>query len=107
MFEGIDLGGEDSPFKILNSLLDKKNIELKTQLNIEQIRVLTILKWYQLNAKYPDNEPIEILNDTMEYYLQLKTSLNRKGRQEIIKGITEVNKTLLEERNILNMGVDK
>lgn len=92
------LGSKKDPMEVLTDLLEKENIELKTHLTIEQIKVLIQLKWHSLIYKKEnlDKDPMELLTEVLDYYLQLKVSLNREGRKEIIKGITEVREKFLE-----------
>lgn len=97
MFEGLLSGdGKSSIVEVLEKLLDPVDIQLKTDLNINQIRVLTQLKWYSELDK-PENrdkDAFTILMVVMDYYLQLMTSLKRKSRGEVVEAIKEMSKEL-------------
>lgn len=46
--ESIQFGGGDTnPMEVVKSLLTSDDIEMKTDLNMTQIRVLVELKWYE------------------------------------------------------------
>lgn len=106
IFEGAlpGMGNQGNPIDVLNTLLDKEDIEVKTDLNISQIKVLTQLKWYELlnTPGNLDKEPMEMLNEVVLYYLALMVSLKRKSRQEIIDGISEMKESLLNNEMLFN-----
>lgn len=97
MFE--DLMGDDTsnPVDVLKSLLEKDNIELKTQLSMSKIKVLTQLKWFSV-IENSENVSLDTqLSEVIEYYLALLVSLKRKSREETIKGLSEMREALLQE----------
>lgn len=98
MFEGLDLGGQKSPIDVLNTLLDSVDIELKTDLSLDQIKVLVIVRWFSELSKEENKEknPYTILDDVLLYYLKLMCSLDRKSRTEIIEGIKDLKKEFFE-----------
>lgn len=62
-------------------LLDKKDVEVKTELNDEEI--LTISKLRFMSERYN----IPVLNAFTNNLMMLKISRNRKGRSEFIQGL--------------------
>lgn len=91
--------GDDTsnPVDVLKSLLEKDNIELKTQLSMSKIKVLTQLKWFSV-IENSENVSLDTqLSEVIEYYLALLVSLKRKSREETIKGLSEMREALLQE----------
>lgn len=87
-----------SPIDVLIELLDKKNVEMKTDLNISQIKILFQVKWFTeiLKEDNKDKDPFTIFSDVIDYFLQLMVSYKRQSRKESIKGISEVKRELLD-----------
>ncbi len=102
MLENLNLGGSPSTVDILKRLLNSKDIELKTHVEIEQIQVLTQLKWFELCDTFPDRDPFNNMAAALNYYLQLMTSLDRKSREEIISAISEMKKPEFRDNPIIN-----
>lgn len=92
MQEDLKQTGVDALLK----LIDHKDVDRITDYEMAQIRVLTIAKWHYYLQTYPEKKAIEILNMTLDYYKELKVSYKRKGRQEIVKGVSEMKEALLE-----------
>lgn len=92
-----------SVIDVLLDLLQKENIELKTDLNISQIEVL----WKQyfftklLSAENEEKDPYRILWESLEYFMLLMTSLKRQRSKEIIDGVKNMKPELFEEVNFL------
>lgn len=110
MFDNM-MGGEGqrTPVDILDSLLDPKNIELKTDLNITQIKVLTQIDWYKRLAN-PDNKdkhPLELLAETLTYYMSLMASLKRKSREESIEGIKQSRDSFMQNDPVIGQVMNR
>lgn len=95
------LGNEDNtnPIEVLMRLLDPKDIEMITDLNMSQIHILSELKYHQELDKTEnrDRSGMDILvNEVIPYLLKLMVSNRRKSREETIKGVSELKDTLLE-----------
>ena len=106
MFESLLQGNQQkSAVDVLDTLLDPKNITMKTDLNMTQIKILCQLKWYSLlkDPSYKDKSPTELLDLVMTYFLELMVSLKRKSREESIKGIAEMKDKLLDQQLLLAM----
>lgn len=94
MFSSMMTGGDtDNAVSVLKQLLDKENIEMKTDLNINQIRVLTQLKLLHL---LKEKDPVtqkdrytakEALEKTIEHYLMLMVSLRRQSWTQITDAV--------------------
>lgn len=83
-------GNKSNQIDALLELITTNNIEIKTDLNITQIRILTQVKYYKLLEEYPEKSSMEILSEVVEYYLTLMCSLKRKSRQEVIDGLKQM-----------------
>jgi len=107
IFDSMQIGQESSPIDALMELLNKENIELKTDLNITQIKILFQLHFFT-NLKKTGNkekDPYQIFWESIEYFLCLMTSLKRERAKEIIKGLTEMKESYYEQMNLLkNLG---
>lgn len=102
MLENLNFGGSPSIVDVLKKLLNSKDIEMKTDLEMEQIQVLIQMKWFTLCYLNPEKEPFEVLLMTMDYYLQLMTSYNRKSRTEIVTAISNMKKPDFKDSPIIN-----
>lgn len=100
---------EEAPtaIDVLFQLLDKNNIEMKTDLNISQIKILFQSKFFteMLKEENKDKDPYTIFQECIEYFLKLMTSLKRESRKEIIKGVSEMKDRLLEQTLLMNSGL--
>ena len=97
LFSGMFGGGESSnPVDALKQLLNIEDIELKTDLNIQQVKVLTQLYWFSL-IKDPANEKVstqELVQQTMLYYMKLSCSIDRKREKAIVDALSKMNPEL-------------
>jgi len=109
MFENI-FGQDDSqktPIDILQSLISSDDIDMKTDLNINQIKILCKIKWVTLNeieSRKPFDQrrdPYELFSEVIEYFKALMCSNRRLGRKEIIDAIKEMKRELLEPQSIM------
>lgn len=94
---------EETVEKILSELLDKDDIELKTEINnpLNVSRLMMISKWFEVN-EYDDSS--ELIEKFVNYYLLYMVSHNRESRREIVTAI----KGSLEEIGLsLNSKMDK
>lgn len=75
--------------KHLFDKLDKKQILLKTELNDNEIKRITKLKFIAENLE------LKKLNSMITTFMQLRVSLERKGRNEVIDALKTItdNKT--------------
>lgn len=87
---------DKSPIDVLLDLLQKENIELKTDLNITQIRILWQMKFYTDLKRFPKDDPYKLLWNSLEYFMLLMTSLKRERVREIIKGLTDMRESMAE-----------
>lgn len=103
MFEGMFSGEDNNPFTILNELLKKENIEMKTELSMAQIKVLTQVKALEVlyAEKNKDKDPYELLPEIIQYYLSLLTSLNRERSKEIVRGLSEMKEGMFNPELVL------
>lgn len=101
MFDNM-LGLEQQPSAVdaLIKLMESELSERITELEMSQIKILTINKWYFLLKMYPEKKAVEILDETLKYYQELKVSYKRKGRNDIIKGVTEMRDSMIQEKLI-------
>lgn len=83
---------------VLLELLNKENIELKTDLNIKQIKVLWQSYFFTelFDEDNQDKNPHEILWKSLLYFMELMTSLKRKRSSEIIEGVSKMKDQFLE-----------
>lgn len=102
MFDGInvDSGEVTNPTEVLNKLLTPEDIDGKTDVQINHIRYLVIMKWYELRFTQPKVLPIIHLAECMEYYKQLMVSLDRKSRIEITGAVSRIGLTVPEEETL-------
>lgn len=93
MFSGMMAGADpENAVSVLKQLLNKDDIEMKTDLNINQIKILTQLKLLNLlkekaadgKDKYTAKEALEM---TIEYYLALMVSLRRQSWTQITDAV--------------------
>lgn len=98
MFEDILTDNESTSIDVLIKLLEKQDIETKTELEMAQIKLLTKAKWFALlsDKENKDKTAEELILKTLEYYMEIKTSYQRKRSSEIIKGLSEMKEILLE-----------
>lgn len=89
---------DTNPVDVLSELLNADNIEMKTDLDIGQIKVLMQLKWMAV-LKDEDNknkEPFGLfVDEVVPYVMMLYTSYKRKRSEEIVKGVTEMKEALM------------
>ena len=80
----------DLTFKeILNNLLDKDNLELKTHIfKPKQLATLKVFGEMMSSYKYPKSA--KIIKDFLDIYLTYMVSFNRESRKEIIKALTHL-----------------
>lgn len=117
MFDGMMGGGQqDSAISVLKDLLDDSNIEMKTDLNINQIKVLFQLELDRLitekvtkadvtdKSKWTDNDigkdkytAREARQLALVYYLKLMVSAGRQSRKEITDAVREMKDSMIQE----------
>lgn len=104
MFDGIKLQGTstNTPSEMLGKLLEKLDIELKTDLNINQIKVLFTLKYHVIMLMNPNINPIDALDQSLTYLMELMVSNKRLGRSEIITAVKNMEQPL-QPQNIQGM----
>lgn len=94
--ENLQPMGQQNPIKVLEDLLDKTNIALKTDLRRQDIKVLVRLRWFRLlreEYKKPVHERKEVMQlveECMVYTQELLCSLERKREAAIVQGITQI-----------------
>lgn len=86
---------EKSSIDVLMELLNKENPEIKTELEMSQIKIKVMARWYK-NIK--TMEAAEALDDALSYYDVVKMSYKRKREQQIIKGVTELSERFQQEQ---------
>lgn len=106
--ESIQFGGGDTnPMEVVKSLLTSDDIEMKTDLNMTQIRVLVELKWYE-ELKKPENKEksgLEIFNNkVVPYLLKLMPSIKRLSRKEIVDIFQKLAGSMIQETNLIKGG---
>lgn len=102
LFDNLTGGGEDnSPISILKELLNGKDIEMKTDLNIKQIRVLVQFRLYYL-LKDPDIKTKDAVDKTLDYYLRLLLSVGRKSRIEATDAVKQMKDSMMENQLAMN-----
>lgn len=87
---------ELSPTEVLNNLMKKEHINFTTALNMAQIRILCKSYYFKLKKEKPELTAWELMNTTLEYYKELKTSYKGKRADDIIKGISEIKDDFLK-----------
>jgi hypothetical protein len=98
-------GGNTTAIDIFKKLLDPDNIVIKTQTDMDKIRVLLKIKWIaEIKKSINKEKPVmEIFQDEIiPYYLSLMCSLNRQSRTEIINGLKNMNERYIEKEQGLN-----
>lgn len=108
MFEGlVDAEkGVINTTEVLNKLLDAEQIEIKTDLNITQIKTLVRIRWFMLNLDLDDQRSkLEKLEDCLTYYKILLCSVDRKSRGEIIDAVKEMGRREEEQTQSLIQGM--
>lgn len=102
MLDNLKLGYGASTVEILKKLLSKKNIEMKTDLNDEQIRVLFLSKWFALCEANPETAPDILLDEALQYLLQLRVSKGRLSRTETYDAIADMKKPEIKDSPIVS-----
>lgn len=105
MFEGVNLmqQGSDNPTALLLNLLEKENIELKTDLSLQQIKTVVKLRWYLLVLNNREKNPYELFLELLDYFMVLMCSNDRKSRKEIISGLQQQGpSTDVETKNLIS-----
>lgn len=99
-------GGDNvpNPIDVLNTLLDKKDIEMKGDLNMTQIKILCQVRWFKLirDPANKDKTASALLDELMEYAQQLMVSYKRQSRTETIKGISDMSQKMMEAFSLLS-----
>jgi DNA-directed RNA polymerase alpha subunit len=87
---------EQSPMQILNSLQDKENVEMQTEIQqpLNLTRLETLAKWCG-DEKATDSKAT-LLEFVKDYRINM-VSFDRKSRKEIITALTE---SIKEERRL-------
>lgn len=87
---------EQSPMQILNSLQDKENVEMQTEIQqpLNLTRLETLAKWCG-DEKAP-NSKATLLDFVNDFRINM-VSYDRKSRKEIITALTE---SIKEERKL-------
>jgi len=87
---------EQSPMQILNSLQDKENVEMQTEIQqpLNLTRLETLAKWCG-DEKAPDSKAT-LLDFVNDFRINM-VSYDRKSRKEIITALTE---SIKEERKL-------
>lgn len=97
--------GEDkkSAIDVLMELLNKENIEMKTDLNISQIKVLWQSYFFTelLKEENMEEDPFKIFQESLVYFMQLMTSIKRKRAEEIIQGVSKMREEFLQEMTLI------
>jgi hypothetical protein len=101
-------GSNTTAVDILREMIDPKNIVIKSEVNMEKIRVLLKIKWFsEIKKDSNKNKPVmEIFQDQIiPYYLSLMCSLNRQSRKEVIDAIKDINDKFIsnEPKGISNL----
>lgn len=99
MFDELFNTEDNTSIDILLKLIDKLDIETKTELEMPQIKIITISKWFELRSKEENKNKTkeELMIKAFEYYMLLKYSYKRKRSEEIIKGLSEMKEIFLEQ----------
>jgi hypothetical protein len=87
---------EQSPMQILNSLQDKENVEMQTEIQqpLNLTRMETLAEWcHDENAFISENT---LLNFVNKFRINM-VSFNRQSRKEVISALTE---SIKEERRL-------
>jgi len=106
IIEGMENYEESNTFKVLDSMLDDKNVITKTELDnpLNMARLFLIADWIDV----PNiSKPSKAIRDFANKYMTLMISKNRKSRSEVISVLAE---TMKEERNMkqkLTSGVEE
>lgn len=98
-------GDSNTAIDVLSNLLNKEDIELKSDLTMQQVKVLLQIKWFKEISKKEnlDKSPMEILQEfIIPYFLALMCSVERKSRKEVIEAIKDMNEKFMQPESILN-----
>ena len=83
-----EVGEEITPEQILNSLLNKEDIEVKTEIpNPLNLSRLKVLETYLRNRKMKVSA--ELINDFIYFFLVYMVSYRRKGREEVVRVLSK------------------
>ena len=96
IIEGMESYEESNTFKVLDSMLDGKNVETKTELEVplSMARLLLIADWIDDAGMTRAANRIKNFGKS---YMTLVISKDRKSRSEVIAVLAE---TMKEERNM-------
>lgn len=115
MFTGNLLGGnKETAVDILSKLLNKADIEMKTDLNMKQIRILFLIRLRECLLRVIRQEKVTVklddfttqereytssmaLRESTEYLMQLMVSVGRKSRGESIEGVKKMQPPMNED----------
>lgn len=115
MFTGNLLGGnKETAVDILSKLLNKADIEMKTDLNMKQIRILFLIRLRECLLRVIRQEKVTVklddfttqereytssmaLRESTEYLMQLMVSVGRKSRGESIEGVKKMQLPMNED----------
>lgn len=115
MFTGNLLGGnKETAVDILSKLLNKADIEMKTDLNMKQIRILFLIRLRECLLRVIRQEKVTVklddftthereytssmaLRESTEYLMQLMVSVGRKSRGESIDGVKKMQPPMSED----------
>lgn len=98
ILDGLVQVEEDSPEKILISMVDEKNLAMKT--DIEKARAMSQLEflgaWLEIEDA-PDSA--ELIAKYVQFFKVNRVSFKRKSREEVIRGLIGI-----EQNNERTMG---
>lgn len=92
MFENLNLGDEPELAKALHLLIDDKDIQRKTNLTINQIKIICKLKY--LRRLELGDTPTQALEKTTEDVLNLMLSFEGKSSIALVEAIKGLKPTL-------------
>ena len=95
-FDGLENYEESNTFKVLDSMLDSKNVKTKTELEVplKMAQLLLIADWVEDAGM---DRAAKKIKNFAESYMTLVISKDRKSRSEVISVLAE---TMKEERNM-------
>lgn len=103
LIQPVDQGNADADTtqKLFDLIYDTDNIEVKTDLSEPLIEAVTKAKMFAKTYN------VSLLDDTIEYFMKLRVSKDRKGREEFTRITARINEDINEERNMFDKLIGK
>lgn len=108
MFDNLLNEGEEKPtgVDVLLKLIENEDSTRISDLEMQQIKIAVIDYWFYQIIELKKSA-LEAKHNCINFYMKIKASYKRKGREEIVKGVSEMKDALLQAGLIQRGMVDQ